>query len=379
MRILMEKKNLIGLTKEEMLEEFVQRGFEKYQARQCFQWIYNKGATTFEEMTNISKQMHKILDRIYTIDYGQVKTHQCSTDGTQKWLLSFHDKTEVETVFIPQDKSGTACLSSQVGCSLSCTFCHTGTQALQRNLTAAEIVSQFMIARHHMNEFPLTGDARKISNIVMMGQGEPLYNFKNLVKALKVLLDPEGACLSKQKITVSTSGVVPMIKKLGEELGVNLAVSLHAVNDTLRSSIVPINRYYPIAELMAAVRAYPGLRPSQRVTFEYVMLKGINDHMEHAKELTQLIRGIPCLVNLIPFSPWPGAPYESSSIETVHQFAEVIRKAGFSAPIRYSKGPDIMAACGQLKTSENLKQRKLKEMKIENVEDSSITIQIQAQ
>jgi 23S rRNA (adenine2503-C2)-methyltransferase len=280
-----------------------------------------------------------------------------SVDGTRKWLLKFADGQEAESVHIPEEDRGTLCVSSQVGCTLTCKFCHTGTQRLVRNLSAAEIVGQVMNARDHLGEWPSPQDGRLLSNIVMMGMGEPLYNYDNVAKALKIVMDHEGISISKRKITLSTAGVVPMIGKAGEELGVNLAISLHAVTDELRDKIVPINKKYPIAELMQACRDYPTLNNARRITFEYVMLKDVNDSPADAKALVKLIKGIPAKVNLIPFNPWPGAPFERSTPEAIKRFSDIVFEAGYSSPVRTPRGEDIMAACGQLK-SESVRERK---------------------
>jgi len=274
-----------------------------------------------------------------------------SVDGTQKWLLRFTDGEEVETVHIPEDDRGTLCVSSQVGCTLSCSFCHTGTQRLVRNLTAEEIVGQVMIARDALGEWPSPQDDRQVTNLVLMGMGEPLYNYENVATALKIVMDPEGLSISRRKITLSTSGVVPIIRRCGAELAVNLAVSLHAVRDDIRDRLVPLNRKYPIAELLEACRTYPGASNARRITFEYVMLKGINDSPGDARELVRLLAGVPAKVNLIPFNPWPGAPYECSSDEAIKAFSDIVFAAGYSAPVRTPRGRDILAACGQLKSA----------------------------
>jgi 23S rRNA (adenine2503-C2)-methyltransferase len=280
-----------------------------------------------------------------------------SIDGTRKWLLGFADGQEAETVHIPEEDRGTLCVSSQIGCTLTCRFCHTGTQRLVRNLSAAEILGQIMLARDSLQEWPSPPDGRLISNIVMMGMGEPLYNYDNVAKALRIVMDGEGISISKRKITLSTAGVVPMIRRAGAELGVNLAISLHAVTDELRDRIVPINRKYPIAELMAACRAYPGLSNARRITFEYVMLKEVNDSPADARALVHLLAGVPAKVNLIPFNPWPGAPFECASNAAIARFSQIVFDAGYASPVRTPRGQDIMAACGQLK-SESIKARR---------------------
>jgi 23S rRNA (adenine2503-C2)-methyltransferase len=289
----------------------------------------------------------------FVIGRPGVATEQTSSDGTRKWLFNFRDQQQVETVYIPDHDRGALCISTQVGCTLSCTFCHTGTQKLVRNLSVAEIVGQFMAARDSYGEWPTPKgeEGRRLSNIVVMGMGEPLYNYENIAAALTIIMDHEGIALSRRRITLSTSGVVPMMDLCGQELGVNLAVSLHATNDALRNEIVPLNRKYPIAELLAACRRYPGASNARRITFEYVMLRGVNDSLAEAHELVRLLADIPAKVNLIPFNPWPGSPYKTSTPEAVRAFAEVLNDAGYSSPIRRPRGRDILAACGQLKTA----------------------------
>jgi 23S rRNA (adenine2503-C2)-methyltransferase len=301
-------------------------------------------------MTNLAKGFRQQLGERYELRRPAIATAQVSADGTRKWLLRFDDGQEVETVHIPESDRGTLCVSSQVGCTLTCTFCHTGTQRLVRNLSAAEIVAQVMVARDALGEWPSPKDDRQLTNIVLMGMGEPLYNYDNVAAALKSVMDPEGLAISRRKITLSTSGVVPMMARCGEELGVNLAVSLHAVTDELRNTLVPLNRKYPIAELLDACRSYPGSSNARRITFEYVMLKGINDSPAEARELVRLLKGIPAKVNLIPFNPWPGAPYECSTDAAIKVFSDIVFAAGYSAPVRTPRGRDISAACGQLKS-----------------------------
>ncbi len=304
-------------------------------------------------MTTISKDMRDDLSERFRISRPEIVTAQVSSDGTRKWLLRLADGQEVETVFIPEDDRGTLCVSSQVGCTLNCRFCHTGTQRLVRNLTPAEIVGQVMMARDELGEWPSPPDGRQITNIVMMGMGEPLYNFDNVKQALHIVMDGDGIALSKRRITLSTAGVVPMMARCGEEIDVNLAVSLHAVRNDIRDEIVPLNRKYKIEELLEACRAYPGAKNARRITFEYVMLKGKNDSLDDAKELVRLLRAydIPAKVNLIPFNPWPGAPYECSDPATVKAFSDYVFERGISAPVRTPRGQDIMAACGQLKSA----------------------------
>jgi 23S rRNA (adenine2503-C2)-methyltransferase len=289
------------------------------------------------------------MDERFTLARPVVVTEQVSNDGTRKWLLRGGTQ-EFETVFIPEPGRGTLCVSSQVGCTLNCRFCHTGTQKLVRNLTAAEVVGQVMIARDALNDWPSTAEGRRLTNVVMMGMGEPLYNFDNVKAALAIVADGDGLALSRRRITLSTAGVVPMIKKAGEEIGSSLAISLHAVRDEIRDVIVPINRKYPLKELLDACRTYPGVSNARRITFEYVMLKGVNDSQEDARELVRLIAGIPAKVNLIPFNPWPGSPFETSSNSAIDRFAKIVMDAGFSSPVRSPRGRDILAACGQLRT-----------------------------
>ncbi len=343
----------------------------KMRLEQLWNWIYARGARSFDEMANLSKDLRARLDTRYSLARPEIAELQISSDGTRKWLLRLpagRDSLrplEVEMVYIPEDDRGTLCLSSQVGCTLNCTFCHTGTQRLVRNLTAAEIVGQILLARDHVGDWPgaqpenprgLPKVERKITNIVLMGMGEPLYNFEQVRDAMAVAASSAGLAFSKRRITLSTSGVVPLIPRVGREMGVMLAISLHAVRDELRDQLVPINRKYPIAELLAACRAYPGLSNAKRITFEYVMLKGVNDSLADARELVRLLKGIPAKINLIPFNPWPGAPFACSDWGQIERFAEVVNKAGYASPVRRPRGRDIMAACGQLKSaSEKLK------------------------
>jgi 23S rRNA (adenine2503-C2)-methyltransferase len=328
--------------------------------RQLWNWIYVHGAREFAGMTNLAKDFRDLLSGHFTLARPEIVAEQVSNDGTRKWLLRAGDeknpRVEFETVFIPEPGRGTLCVSSQVGCTLNCRFCHTGTQKLVRNLTPAEIVGQLMVARDALGDWPSTGENRRITNVVMMGMGEPLYNFDNVKAALALVADGDGLALSKRRITLSTAGVVPMIARAGHEIGSALAISLHAARDEIRDVLVPLNRKYPIAELMAACRAYPGLSNARRITFEYVMLKGVNDSAGDARELVRLVRGIPAKINLIPFNPWPGAPYECSGWEQVEKFAEIVNRAGYASPIRTPRGRDIMAACGQLKSA-SIKER----------------------
>ncbi|AIK95795.1 23S rRNA (adenine(2503)-C(2))-methyltransferase RlmN [Candidatus Odyssella acanthamoebae] len=352
-----QKQNIIGIAREDLEKEFIDAGIPKFRTKQIWHWLYFQGVRSFEDMPNIPKDLRQKLGDSYTIHRPEVSKALISVDGTQKWLLKFVDGEEAECVHIPEVDRGTICLSSQVGCTLTCKFCHTGTQKLVRNLTAAEIVGQMMVARDAFNEWPTPSSNRHVSNIVMMGMGEPLYNFDNVAKALKIIMDPEGISLSKRKITLSTSGVVPMMDRCGEEIGVNLAVSLHAVRDDLRNTLVPLNKKYPLKDLIDACRRYPGVNNANRITFEYVMLKGINDTNVDAKELVRLIRGIPAKINLIPFNPWPSSDYECSTPERIAAFSDIVFKAGYSSPVRTPRGRDILAACGQLK-SESVRQSK---------------------
>jgi len=345
------RPNLIGLGRAALAAELAAFGAQPFRARQLWHWIYHRGATDFSAMTSLSKAFREELAAHYALSRPAVSRALTSIDGTRKWLLRFADGQEVETVYIPEEERGTLCVSSQVGCTLSCTFCHTGTQRLVRNLTAAEIVAQIMIARDALGEWPSPSNDRQVTNIVLMGMGEPLFNYDNVAEALKIVMDPEGLAISRRKITLSTAGVVPAIRRCGAEIGVNLAVSLHAVRDELRDRLVPLNRKYPIAELLDACRNYPGASNARRITFEYVMLKGVNDSPADARELVRLLAGIPAKVNLIPFNPWPGAPYECSSQATIAAFSDIVFAAGYSAPVRTPRGRDILAACGQLKSA----------------------------
>ncbi len=345
--------NLIGLSRAELAPHLLGAGIPerhvKMRAQQIWHWMYFRGVQDFDAMSNISRDLRTLFSERFTLARPEITSEQISTDGTRKWLMRFADGKEAETVFIPEDERGTLCVSSQVGCTLNCAFCHTGTQMLVRNLTPAEIIAQMMVARDRLDEW--TSENRHLTNIVMMGMGEPLYNFDNVKAALRIVMDNEGLSLSRRRITLSTAGVVPMMKRCGEEIGTNLAVSLHAVRDEIRDEIVPLNRKYPISELLAACRAYPGASNARRITFEYVMLKGINDSLADARELVRIIAGIPAKINLIPFNPWPGAPYECSDWSQIEKFAEIVNRAGYASPVRTPRGRDIMAACGQLKSA----------------------------
>ncbi|MGB1147237.1 MAG: 23S rRNA (adenine(2503)-C(2))-methyltransferase RlmN [Alphaproteobacteria bacterium] len=353
-----QKINLIGIPREQLNDMLVERGHKPFRTKQLWQWLYWHGVTDFDAMTNLSKDFRQKLADEFVIERPTVSEALNSVDGTAKWLLKFPDGNEVETVHIPEADRGTLCVSSQVGCTLTCKFCHTGTQRLVRNLTASEVVGQLMLARDAFGEWPTPSDhSRMITNVVMMGMGEPLYNYDNVAAALRIVMDGEGISLSKRRITLSTSGVVPAMRKCGEELNVNLAVSLHAVDNDTRDEIMPINKKYPLEELLDACRTYPGVTNARRITFEYVMLKGINDSDADARQLVKILRGIPSKINLIPFNPWPGSDYECSSATRIASFQTIIQNAGLSAPVRTTRGEDILAACGQLK-SESQKMRR---------------------
>ena len=369
-----EKRSLAGLTRARLKEALAAGGVPEKQLNmrvaQLWSWIYVRGVTGFEDMTDVSKDLRRQLDALYTMERPEIVSEQISVDGTRKWLLRLAKRghearpPEVETVYIPESDRGTLCISSQVGCTLTCSFCHTGTQRLVRNLEAEEIVTQIMLARDRIGDWPgakgpddgrlLPSSERKITNVVLMGMGEPLYNFDNVKDAMEVASDGDGLALSKRRITLSTSGVVPEIPRWGEEADTMLAISLHATNNALRDELVPINRKYPIAELMQACRDYPGLSNARRITFEYVMLKGVNDSLAEARALVKLLAGIPAKINLIPFNPWPNTRYECSDWETIERFAEVVNRAGYASPVRTPRGRDILAACGQLR-SESLR------------------------
>jgi len=351
-----ERLNLVGLDRGELAGTLAAIGEKPFRAKQVWHWIYHRGARDFAEMTTLSKGLREALAVQFTIARPAIAREQTSDDRSRKWLLRFADGNEAEAVFIPEDDRGAVCISSQVGCTLTCTFCHTGTQRLVRDLTAGEIIGQMMVARDSYGEWPSPRGERLLSNIVLMGMGEPLFNYPNVAKALRIIMDPEGIAISKRRITLSTSGVVPMIRQVGAELGVNLAVSLHATNDELRNVLVPINRKYPIAELLAACRDYPAANNARRITFEYVMLNGVNDSAADARALVRLVDGLPAKFNLIPFNAWPGAPYKSSSVAAMTRFAAILNDAGYSAPIRVPRGRDIMAACGQLRSDSERKR-----------------------
>lgn len=347
------KIQLVGLSLVEMQAVLAEHKLPNFRSKQIWNWVYQRGVTSFDDMANLPKDLRAILTEHYAIDRPIVVDEQESNDGTVKWLLSMSDGQEVEMVFIPTPKRGTLCVSSQVGCTLTCKFCHTGTQPLVRNLGPHEILQQVMFAKDMLNEWPSAGEkeGRDLTNIVMMGMGEPLYNYDNVAKALKICMDKDGLCISKRHITLSTSGVVPQIYQCGDELGVNLAVSLHAPDDELRSSIMPINNKYPLAELLEACRNYPGLSHNRRITFEYVMLDGVNDSDTQARTLTKLLVNLPCKINIIPFNAWEGSGYTCSPMPRIEAFAKILEDAGFESPIRRPRGRDILAACGQLKSN----------------------------
>ncbi|QDH17937.1 23S rRNA (adenine(2503)-C(2))-methyltransferase RlmN [Swingsia samuiensis] len=355
------RRDLVGLSREELTELLVDIGEKPFRAKQLWHWIYHQGATDFSKMSTIAKPLQTKLAEHFIVGRPSTTLEQTSVDETRKFLFRFRDDQEAETVYIPdrREDRGAVCISSQVGCTLSCTFCHTGTQKLVRNLGSAEIVGQFMAARDSYNEWPSpTGDTpRLLSTIVLMGMGEPLYNYENVAKAMRIIMDGDGIALSRRRITLSTSGVVPMMDRCGDELGINLAISLHAVTNELRDKIVPLNRKYPIEELMAACKRYPAASNSRRITFEYIMLRDVNDSEADARELVRLIKDLPAKVNLIPFNPWPGSDFRPSTKEQLAKFAKIVMDAGFSSPIRTPRGRDILAACGQLKT-ESERQRK---------------------
>jgi 23S rRNA (adenine2503-C2)-methyltransferase len=366
-------QNLVGLTRDAMRDALIAHGTPEKQARmrvgQIWQWIYQWGVRDFAQMTNLAKAYRAQLAEDFVIEVPEVVTRQVSEDGTRKYLVRIAGGHEVEVVYIPEEGRGTLCVSSQVGCTLTCSFCHTGTQKLVRNLTAAEIVGQVMVARDDLDEWPEIGapkdETRLLSNIVLMGMGEPLYNFENVRDAMKIAMDPEGIQLSRRRITLSTSGVVPEIARTAREIGCQLAISFHATTDEVRDRLVPINKRWNIAELVEALRAYPKVSNSERITFEYVMLDGVNDSDEDARRLIKLIEGIPAKINLIPFNEWPGAPYKRSSNNRIRRFADIIYKAGYASPIRTPRGEDIMAACGQLKSATERARKSRKQIEAE--------------
>ncbi|MCY0148974.1 23S rRNA (adenine(2503)-C(2))-methyltransferase RlmN [Hoeflea sp. G2-23] len=378
------KPTLVGMSRDEMVAAMADAGVperqRKMRVNQIWHWLYVRGSSHFADMHTISRELREQLDARFTIARPEIVEEQISNDGTRKWLMRFPPRgagrpVEVETVYIPEEGRGTLCISSQVGCTLTCTFCHTGTQKLVRNLTAEEILAQLLVARDRLGDFPhrdtpqgaiVPTEGRKVTNIVMMGMGEPLYNFDHVKQALLIAADGDGLALSRRRITLSTSGVVPGIVRTGEEIGVMLAISLHAVRDELRDELVPINKKYPLKELLDACRTYPGVSNARRITFEYVMLKGVNDSLADAKELVRLLKGIPAKINLIPFNPWPGSNYECSDWDTIETFADFVNANGYASPIRRPRGRDILAACGQLK-SESERMRKTERLALEAI------------
>ncbi len=368
------KINLVGQTREQLRATLIELGTAEKQAKmrvgQIWQWIYQWGKRDFSDMTNLSKSLRADLDQHCVIEIPEVITRQVSDDGTRKYLVRIAGGHEVEVVYIPETDRGTLCISSQVGCTLTCSFCHTGTQKLVRNLTSAEIIGQVMMARDDLDEWPVPGTrsddrARRLSNIVLMGMGEPLYNFENVRDAMKIAMDPEGIQLSRRRITLSTSGVVPEIARTADEIGCMLAISFHATTDEVRDKLVPINKRWNLEKLLQALRDYPRVANSERITFEYVMLDHVNDSKEDAHRLVELIKGIPAKINLIPFNEWPGAPYKRSSGNRIHAFADIIHDAGYASPIRRPRGEDIMAACGQLKSATERERKSRKQIEAE--------------
>ncbi|HEX5005788.1 MAG TPA: 23S rRNA (adenine(2503)-C(2))-methyltransferase RlmN [Hyphomonadaceae bacterium] len=359
--------NLAGLGREGLRQAMIAAGVDekkaKMRASQLWRWIYHYGVTDFAKMTDVAKELRAVLGDKFVLERADIHAAQQSVDGTRKWLIGYGPNVEAECVYIPDvGKAGALCVSSQVGCTLTCTFCHTGTQKLVRNLSASEIVNQVMIARDALEEWPTSNEDRRLTNIVFMGMGEPLYNLDNVAEAIDTIADGDGISISRRRITVSTAGVAPKIPELGRRTGAMLAISLHATNDDLRNELVPLNRKYNLKELFDAIRAYPDLSNSKRVTFEYVMLKGVNDTLAEAKDLVKLLKGVPAKINLIPFNPWPGTKYECSDWETIEAFAEVLNRAGYASPIRTPRGRDILAACGQLR-SESVKEKASERLK----------------
>ncbi len=351
----MEKVSLLGKEKEDLKVLLPIK--EAYRVQQIYQWIYAKGARSFYQMTSLPASLRDSLEETFSLQRPSFKNVQSSIDGTQKWLFSLEDKQEIEAVHIPEKKRGTLCISSQVGCTLTCKFCHTGTQTWVRNLEAGEIIGQVIAGRDVFNDWQSERENRHISNLVFMGMGEPFYNYENVAKALRILLDPEGMAFSRHKITVSTSGVIPFIEQCARDLKVNLAISLHAVHDDLRDKIMPLNKKYPLKDLLEVVRRYPEISKTDKVTFEYVMLKGVNDTPADARELLRLVRGIPAKINLIPFNTWPGSGFECSDGRSIKIFADILQRGGYISPLRTPRGEDILAACGQLKSQSERKSR----------------------
>ena len=349
--------NILGLSRAALEAEVTALGLPKFRGRQLWRWVWRHGLTSFDEMSDLGKPVRDQFAGLFTVERPVVSRRLQSVDGTIKWLLRFADGQEAETVYIPDKDRGTLCISSQVGCTLTCSFCHTGTQKLVRNLTVDEICGQVLLAMDELADWPAGKPDRRLTNIVLMGMGEPLFNYENVAEAVRIIMCGEGVALSKRRITLSTSGVVPEIKRCGDDLGVNLAISLHAVRDELRNELVPINRKYPLAELIEACRHYPGLSNARRITWEYVMLDGVNDSDEDCRALLRLIKGIPSKLNLIPFNPWPGSPYVCSSEDRINAFANRVMKAGYASPVRTPRGRDILAACGQLKSASERDRR----------------------
>jgi len=349
--------DILGLDQDALEAAVKAEGLPAFRARQIWRWVWRHGITQFDDMTDLAKPVREALSGRFLISRPRVTSRQVSSDGTIKWLVKFPDGNEAETVYIPEDDRGTLCISSQVGCTLTCTFCHTGTQKLVRNLKVEEITGQIMLAMDELGDWPAGKEDRRLTNIVLMGMGEPLFNYDNVATAMRIAMSGEGIGLSKRRITLSTSGVVPEIDKTGAELGVNLAISLHAVRDDLRDVLVPINRKYPLEKLIEACRNYPGLSNARRITWEYVMLSGINDSDDDARALIELIKGIPSKINLIPFNPWPGTDYACSSNTRIDKFSKIIMNAGYASPVRTPRGQDILAACGQLKSASERARR----------------------
>ncbi len=351
------KHKLLGLSPSQLEEVITEAGLPKFRAKQLWRWVWRHGLTNFEEMSDLGKDVRAQFADMFTLDRPRVTQRLQSSDGTIKWLLRFPDGNEAETVYIPDRDRGTLCISSQVGCTLTCSFCHTGTQKLVRNLSVDEICGQVMLALDELGDWPTGKPERRLTNIVLMGMGEPLFNYENVAAAMRIVMSGEGIGISKRRITLSTSGVVPEIKRAGRELGVNLAISLHAVRDELRNELVPINRKHNLEELIDACRNYEGLSNARRITWEYVMLDGVNDTDQDCAQLLRLIKGIPSKLNLIPFNPWPGSPYKCSSPQRIEAFAKKVLKAGYASPVRTPRGQDIMAACGQLKSASERDRR----------------------
>ena len=344
------RRSLLSFEPDALEAEMIALGLPKFRARQLWGWVWRHGVTDFSDMTDLGKPLQALISERFHVDRPAVSRRQDSSDGTIKWLIKLSDGQEAETVYIPDDGRGTLCISSQIGCTLTCSFCHTGTQRLVRNLSVDEICGQILLAMDELGDWPATRPGRRLTNIVLMGMGEPLYNYDCVASAMRIIMSNEGVGVSKRRITLSTSGIVPEITRCGNDLGVNLAISLHAVRDELRNTLVPINRKYNLKTLIDTVRAYPGLSNARRVTWEYVMIDGVNDSEADARALVQLISGIPSKINLIPFNPWPGTDYKCSNDETIDKFAKILMKAGYASPVRTPRGRDILAACGQLKS-----------------------------